>query len=50
MVVAVAPLSIVLVECDDLGVLHVLWCSSFLPALTQNNTQRMQKGGLAVLG
>ena len=41
-VVAVAPLSLVLEECDDLGVPHVLWNSSFLPTLTEEYMQRMQ--------
>ena len=41
-VVAVAPLSLVLEECDDLGVPHVLWHRSFLPALTEDYMQRMQ--------
>ena len=41
-VIAVAPISLVLEECDDLGVPHVLWYSSFLPALTEEYTQRMQ--------
>ena len=40
--VAVAPLSLVLEECDDLGVPHVLWYSSFLPVLTEEYMQRMQ--------
>ena len=41
-VVAVAPLSLVLEECDDLGVPHVLWHSSFLPVLTEEYMQRVQ--------
>ena len=41
-VVAVAPLSLVLDECDDIGVPHVLWYSSFLPVLTEEYRQRMQ--------
>ena len=41
-VVAVAPLSLVLEECDDLGVQYVLWHSSFLPTLTEEYMQRMQ--------
>ena len=48
-VVAVAPLSLVLEECDDLRIPHVSWYSSFLPALTEEYMQRMQSGGLAVL-
>ena len=48
-VVKVTPLSLVLEEYDDLGVPHVLWYSSFLPALTEEYRQRMQSGGLAVL-
>ena len=48
-VVAVTPLSLVLELCDDLGVPHVLWYSSFLPALTEEYRQRMQSGGLTVL-
>ena len=49
-VVAVAPLSLVLEEHDDLGVPHVLRYSSFLPALVEEYMQRMHKGGLAMLG
>ena len=41
-IVAVAPLSLVLVESDDLDVPRVLWYSSFLPALTKDYMQRMQ--------
>ena len=39
-VVAVVPLFLVLEECDDFGVPHVLWYSSFLPALTEDYIQR----------
>ena len=39
-VVTVAPLFLVLEECDDLGVPHVLWYS--LPTLTEEYMQRMQ--------
>ena len=48
-VVAVASLTFVLVQCDDLGVTHVLWYGAFMPALAEDFVQWEQKGSLAVL-
>ena len=49
LVVAVASLTLVLVKGDDFRIPHVLWYSSFAPALAEDFMQWMKQGGLAVL-
>ena len=38
-VIAVTPVSFVLIQCDDVCILHVLWYSTFPPAKTKDFIQ-----------
>ena len=48
-VVAITDLTFIFVQCDDLGVTHVLWYGTFLPKLAEDFVQLEQKGNLVVL-
>lgn len=48
-VVAVISLALVFVQGHDLGIPYILWYGPYLPALTEDFVQWLQKGNLAVL-